>query len=155
MVAEVSKDSSVFRDIDFILGNAYYYRISAWDLTGHESPYSDELEVLATSVSWEDETQVMTRTYRLHQNYPNPFNPQTTICYYLPDIGYQPAEVELKIFNVLGELVKVLVSERQYPGEHRVVWDGKNDQGASGIYFYRLKVSGIEFVRGKKMLLVK
>ena len=50
------------------------------------------------------------------------------------------------------------MSERQYPGEHRVVWDGKNDQGedsASGIYFYRLKVSGIEFVRGKKMLLVK
>jgi parallel beta-helix repeat protein len=158
MVAEVSKDSSVFRDLDFILGNTYYYQISAWDLTGHESPYSEELEVLATWVWWEDETQVMTRTYQLHQNYPNPFNPQTTICYYLPDIGYQPAEVELKIYNILGKLVRVLVSERQYPGEHRVVWDGKNDRSedlASGVYFYRLKVSGIEFVKARKMVLVR
>jgi parallel beta-helix repeat protein len=158
IAAEIDKDSSTFRDLDFILGNTYYYKISAWDLTGHESPYSEELEVLATSVPWEDEIQVMTRTYQLYQNYPNPFNPQTTIRYYLPNIGYQPAEVELKIYNILGELVRVLVSERQYPGEHRVMWDGKNDRGedlASGVYFYRLKVSGIEFVKGKKMVLVR
>jgi hypothetical protein len=158
IVAEIDKDSSVFRDSDFVLGNTYYYKISAWDLTGHESPYSEELEVLATSVWWDDETQVMTRTYELHQNYPNPFNPQTTICYYQPDIGYQPAEVELRIYNILGKLVRVLVSERQYPGRHRVAWDGKNDEGedlASGVYFYRLKVSGIEFVRAKKMVLVR
>ncbi len=158
MVAEVDKDSSVFRDADFVLGNTYYYKISAWDLTGHESPCSEELEVFATFVWWEDQPQVTTRTYELHQNYPNPFNPQTTICYYLPDLGYQPAEVELKIYNILGELVTLLVSERQYPGIHRVVWDGKNDKGedsASGIYFYRLKVSGIEFVRARKMVLLR
>jgi hypothetical protein len=158
IAAEIPKDSSVFRDYDYVLGNTYYYKISAWDMTGHESPYSEELEIQATSLPWEEETQVTVRTYELYQNYPNPFNPQTTIWYYLPDIGYQPAEVELKIYNILGKLVRILVSERQYPGEHRVVWDGKNDKGddlSSGIYFYRLKVSGIEFVKGKKMVLVR
>jgi hypothetical protein len=158
IVAEVPKDSFIFRDSDYVVGNTYYYKISAWDLIGHESPYSEELEVKTTSVPWDDDTQVAIRTYELHQNYPNPFNPQTTIFYYLPDVGYQPAEVELKIYNILGKLVRILVSERQYPGEHRVVWDGKNDKGedlSSGIYFYRLKVSGIEFVKAKKMVLVR
>ncbi|MCK4791577.1 MAG: right-handed parallel beta-helix repeat-containing protein, partial [Desulfobacteraceae bacterium] len=102
MVAEVPKDSSVFRDFDFVLGNTYYYKISAWDLTGHESPYSEELEVLATSVWWEDETQVMTRTYELQRNYPNPFNPQTTITYTLPEGLHH---TNLQIYNIKGQLV--------------------------------------------------
>ena len=76
----------------------------------------------------------------------------------MPDIGYQPAEVELTIYNVLGKAVRTLVKERQYPGEHRVSWDGKDDQGndvSSGVYFYRLKVSGVDFVKAKKMVLIR
>jgi hypothetical protein len=95
---------------------------------------------------------------KLAQNYPNPFNPTTVIYYYLPDIGYQPAEVELVIYNVLGSKVRTLIKERQHPGEYTVMWDGKDDEGkglASGVYFYRFKVSGIPFVKGGKMVLIR
>jgi hypothetical protein len=162
MVGQVSQDSSVFRDYDFVMGQTYYYRVSAWDLTGHESENSDELEVSATDV--DDSTEEgppMPRVYQLRQNYPNPFNPSTTIVYYLPDVGYQPAEVEIVIYNLLGQRVRTLVKERKYPGEHRVTWDGKDDAGndlASGIYFYKLTFSGTDLypvVKPKKMVLIK
>jgi len=95
IVGEVPKDSSAFKDYDFILGETYYYRVSVLDLTGNESEYSDELAVLATEVGdFTEEGPPMPRMYQVRQNYPNPFNPRTTIVYYLPDVGYQPAEVE-------------------------------------------------------------
>ena len=162
IVGEVPKDSSVFRDYDFVLGRAYYYRLSAWDLTGHQSEYSDELQVSATDVDdFTEEGPPMPRMYQLRQNRPNPFNPSTTIVYYLPDVGYQPAEVEIVIYNLLGQRVRTLVKERKYPGEHRVSWDGKDDQGndlASGIYFYKLTFSGTDLyplVKPKKMVLIR
>ena len=162
IVGEVPKDSSVFRDYDFVLGKTYYYRVSAWDLTSHESEYSDELAVLATDVGdFTEEGPPMPRMYQVRQNYPNPFNPRTTIVYYLPDVGYQPAEVEIVIYNLLGQKVRTLVKERKYPGEHRASWDGKDDEGndlASGIYFYKLTFSGVDLyplVKPKKMVLLR
>ena len=162
IVGEVPKDSSVFRDYDVILGGDYYYRVSAWDLTGNESDYSDELQVQATDVGeFTEEGPPMPRMYQVRQNYPNPFNPRTTIVYYLPDVGYQPAEVEIVIYNLLGQKVRILVKERKYPGEHRVSWDGKDDEGndlASGIYFYKLTFSGVDLyplVKPKKMVLIR
>jgi hypothetical protein len=158
IVGVVSRDSSRFKDYSWVYGKTYYYKLSAWDLTNHQSPYSDELMIKATDVPWTEETEVEIKKYSLSQNYPNPFNPTTVIVYYLPDIGYQPAEVELAIYNLLGKVVRTLVKERQYPGEHRIIWDGKDDQGndvASGIYFYRLKVSGVEFIKAKKMVLIR
>jgi parallel beta-helix repeat protein len=158
IVGVVSKDSSIFKDHNWEYGKTYYYKLSAYDLTNYQSPYSEELMIKATDVPWTDEIKVEIDKYSLSQNYPNPFNPTTVIVYYLPDIGYQPAEVELTIYNVLGKQVRTLVKERQYPGEHRAVWDGKDDEGndvASGIYFYRLKVSGVDFVKAKKMTLIR
>jgi parallel beta-helix repeat protein len=162
IVEIIPKDSSVFQDYDFVLGKSYYYRVSAWDMTGHQSNYSDEIEVLATSVDeYTEEGPPLPRMYQLRQNYPNPFNPTTAIVYYLPDVGYQPAEVEIIIYNLLGQRVRILVKERQYPGEHRVTWDGKDDAGkdlASGIYFYRLIFSGTDLsplVKPKKMVLIR
>jgi parallel beta-helix repeat protein len=162
LIGQVPKDSSVFRDYTFIMGKTYYYRVSAWDLTGHESEYSDELQVSATDVGDStEEGPPMPRMYQVRQNYPNPFNPSTTIIYYLPDVGYQPAEVEIVIYNLLAQRVRTLVKERKYPGEHRVTWDGKDDEGndlASGIYFYKLTFSGVDLyplVKPKKMVLIR
>jgi outer membrane protein assembly factor BamB len=90
--------------------------------------------------------------YHLSQNYPNPFNPSTTIEYRLP----VRSEVELCIYNILGQRVRTLVSGPRSAGDHTVVWDGTADSGrrvATGIYFYRLKTPG--FVQTKKMVLVK
>ena len=90
--------------------------------------------------------------FTLFQNYPNPFNPETEISYFLP----QAVEMDLIIYNVLGEKVKTLVDRFETAGLKRVSWDGTDDRGkdvASGIYFYRIKAG--EFSQLKKMLLMR
>ena len=99
--------------------------------------------------------QLQTRpeVFSLANNYPNPFNPATTIKYALP----QAADVELTVYNVLGQPVRTLVAEHQSAGRYVVEWDATNDGGhslSSGMYFYRLEASG-EFREVKKMLLLK
>ena len=99
--------------------------------------------------------QLQTRpeVFALANNYPNPFNPATTIKYALP----QAADVELTVYNVVGQPVRMLVAEHQSAGRYVVEWDATNDSGlslASGMYFYRLAVGG-EFLEVKKMLLLK
>lgn len=94
--------------------------------------------------------------FELAQNYPNPFNPQTTITYHLP----QTAEVELSVYNILGQKVRVLVSGHQSAGSHSVIWDGRNTAGQrvpSGIYFYRLffKNGPGQKVLSRKMVLMQ
>jgi hypothetical protein len=92
---------------------------------------------------------------RLAQNYPNPFNPSTTIEYSIA----APSPVTLKIYNVVGQLVKTLVAdEMQYPAPvvKKVVWDGRNNSGqqaSNGVYFYRLVTK--DFVKTRKMVLLK
>ena len=92
-------------------------------------------------------------TFALYQNYPNPFNPSTTIAFALP----LASQVEVAVYNTLGQKVRVLTRERYSAGVHRVVWDGKDEHGtalSSGIYFYRLQ-AGDQFRSMRKMLLVK
>jgi hypothetical protein len=92
------------------------------------------------------------KQFSLSQNYPNPFNPQTVIKYALP----QDCEVEITIYNILGQKVQTLVNEHQQAGYKRIEWDSKNERGeevASGIYFYRIKAG--EFVNSRKMVLLK
>jgi hypothetical protein len=88
--------------------------------------------------------------YDLAQNYPNPFNPSTTIQYDLPENG----NVNLAIYNTLGEQVASLVDTRQEAGSYEINWNAANL--ASGVYFYRLYVEGVKgFVMTKKMILMK
>ena len=99
--------------------------------------------------------QLQTRpeVFGLANNYPNPFNPATTIKYSLP----QAADVELTVYNVVGQAVRTLVAEHQSAGRYVVEWDATNDSGhslSSGMYFYRLEAGG-EFLETKKMLLLK
>jgi len=76
--------------------------------------------------------------YRLFQNYPNPFNAETVIEYVLPDFE----EAQLVVYNLLGQVVRELVHEKQSAGYHKVQWDGKDHFGqavSSGTYFLRLR----------------
>jgi len=110
------------------------------------------LEALFSSKDGHTDTDIRPTDYTLYQNYPNPFNPQTTIKFYLPSGG----QVELSVYNMLGQKIRTLVNESYASGEHEVVWDGASDDGyqvASGVYFYRLKSAG--FVDTRKMNLMK
>ena len=97
--------------------------------------------------------QTLPAAFSLADNYPNPFNPATTIQYALP----QAADVELTVYNVVGQPVRTLVAEHQNAGRYVVEWDATNDSGhslAAGMYLYRLQAGG-EFLEVKKMLLLK
>jgi hypothetical protein len=88
----------------------------------------------------------------LAQNYPNPFNPTTKISYGIRE----GSRVSLRIYDVAGRLVRVLVEERRDAGHHTELWDGRDNRGvsvASGVYFYRL-VAG-DFVSTKKLVLLR
>ena len=97
--------------------------------------------------------QTLPEAFSLADNFPNPFNPTTTIQYALP----QAADVELTVYNVVGQPVRTLVAEHQSAGRYAVEWDATNDSGhslSSGMYLYRLQ-AGDEFREVKKMLLLR
>jgi len=83
----------------------------------------------------------------MSQNYPNPFNPSTTIRFDIPGSG----EVSLKLFNLLGEEVVMLISGHRDAGTHIVTWDATGHP--SGVYFYRLLAG--DFVETRKLVLVR
>jgi hypothetical protein len=88
----------------------------------------------------------------VYQNYPNPFNPETEIGYTLP----QASEVNLAIYNLLGQRISTVVDEYQTAGHKVVRWNGTDEEGnnvASGVYFYRIQAG--DFVKSKKMVLMK
>ena len=92
------------------------------------------------------------KTFALLQNYPNPFNPSTTVTYRLPMSG----NVEVRKFNITGQLVKTLEKDFQNQGEHRIVWDGHSNTGqtvASGPYFFQVAFENATL--SKKMLFIK
>jgi subtilisin family serine protease len=93
--------------------------------------------------------------YELAQNYPNPFNPTTTISFQMPEAG----NVSLKIFNIVGQVVRDLESGYLSPGSYQTVWDATDNFGnpvASGIYFYQLSVQGeANLTLTRKMMMMK
>ena len=100
------------------------------------------------------ENQVIPLYTNLYDNFPNPFNPETTISFNLTAEDAENAE--LVIYNLKGQKVKQLISDRISAGQHSVVWNGKDDNGksvSSGIYFYKLKTANFEKTR--KMILMK
>ena len=107
----------------------------------------------------EDKQTDIPNTFYLNQNYPNPFNPSTVISYQLPVSN----EVTLKVFDVLGNEIAILINEYKPAGRYEVEFQSAvgNRQLASGIYFYQLKVfdpesgSGQVFVQTKKMILLR
>lgn len=85
--------------------------------------------------------------FKLRQNYPNPFNPITKINYDIAKTGF----VSLKVYDILGDEVAVLVNEMMNPGLYIIDFNASNL--SSGTYFYRLEVNG--FVDTKKMIVLK
>ena len=90
--------------------------------------------------------------WRLEPNYPNPFNPSTTINFSLPS----PSCVELRIHNILGQVVRELYTGNLGEGRHTFEWDGRDAASNpvnTGVYFYTLRTNS--FTQTRKMLLLK
>ncbi len=94
-----------------------------------------------------DFTGNIVNSYRLEQNYPNPFNPETTIEFAIS----RPGNVEIVVYNLLGQNVATLLNERMEIGQHSVKFDGA--ELSSGIYFYTINAG--EFFQTRKMILLK
>jgi hypothetical protein len=86
-------------------------------------------------------------SFSLEQNYPNPFNPTTTINYQIPELSF----VTIKVFDVLGNEIEILVNEEKQTGTYELTWYA--EQLPSGVYFYQLKTGS--FIETKKMVLMK
>jgi len=102
----------------------------------------------------EHDSRQLLLNYTLSQNYPNPFNPSTTIKYQISKLS----QVDLSIYNILGQKMATLVSEKQSAGTFKVEWDASGLSGGtteftSGLYIYRLQTNNQ--VVSKKMLLLK
>jgi hypothetical protein len=106
-------------------------------------------EVDLTMTSIDNEVVSNPVSFKLAQNFPNPFNPTTSIAYTVP-----AGQVNLTIYNLLGQKVRTLVNKDVPAGVYEAVWDGADAAGnqvASGVYFYKLKSEAGEL--SKKMLL--
>ena len=114
----------------------YQYRLKQIDFDG-TFEYSNTIEVeISTPIK-----------FSLNQNFPNPFNPSTTIKYSLKDDG----KVTLKIYNSLGEEVRILVNEIKAAGIYEIEFNATNLP--SGVYIYQLSTPG--FAQARKMILAK
>lgn len=128
---------------------------------GHQWPKVDSLGISATEVFWDflssydnSITEIkgpgknpLPRNFKLYPNYPNPFNPVTRIQFVLPNA----ADVEIRVYNVLGQEKAVLLDARQSAGMHTVEFDGRSFD--SGVYFYEIHAGSFQQVR--KMLLIR
>ncbi len=166
-------DRSVQQEYDIVLQGIHYPVTLRWDIR-QTQPGEWELLWDSTRIRlWTGGSAIFTvkpsraalfvlpadgvslpQSYLLWQNYPNPFNPVTTIRYQLPVVSY----VRLKVLNVLGQVVQILVNGEEGAGYKSVIWDGTDCP--SGIYFYTLDAKGISnradsFSQSKKMILVK
>ena len=121
------------------------------DTNSYTTTGNDTMTV-EVDVNVETTGEIVPTGYSLAANYPNPFNPSTTINYVLGGTG----ETTLKVYNLLGGEIRMLVNEVQAAGEYSVTWDGKENTGsnvASGVYILHLK-SG-DFSQSRRITLMK
>jgi hypothetical protein len=103
--------------------------------------------LISPSTAIIEEEDLIPTKYALKQNYPNPFNPTTTIVFSIPKTEF----VTLKIYNLLGQEVTTLVSDKLTPDNYKYVWNAANY--SSGIYFYKLETD--QYVKIKKLIFLK
>ena len=137
-----------------IPGIPYVKERFPWPMFGHDRYHTSQYgfepkDETVVNVSDRENASLLPKAFVLHQNYPNPFSPATSAILSpkaVTEIRYElsaPAEVRLRIFNLLGVEVRTLIATTKPVGWHNAPWDGKDEKGKalpSGVYFYRLEV---------------
>ena len=150
-ISEMNLDSSKTYYLSNLLGGDYITGTpeELINLSIPMNQFSAKVFLLADSIvtSIEDFASGTPESFEVYQNYPNPFNPSTIIKYNLPTEG----KVSVKIFDILGREVSLLVNETQQAGFHSALFDA--GRFSSGVYIYRVDFDEQSF--SKKMLLLK
>jgi hypothetical protein len=142
MEVNVKLDATILTEID------YQANIVISSNDPYNSHVSIPVNLTIEPTGLEDHLSGKPRIFHLSQNYPNPFNPSTIIKYELTKMN----EVELSIYNLLGQKVATLFFGRQNAGDYQVEWDASGF--ASGVYFYRLSTNS-GYVQTKKLVVVR
>lgn len=123
----------------------YYKLYVVWEkmLNGKTAFYNTYMSVFVNNIKEENEAV----NFSLFQNYPNPFNPTTKIKFRIKETNL----VTLKVYDINGKELKIIVYEKLKPGNYETQFDSKNF--SSGIYFYKLQAGN--YVETKKMILIK
>nr|MDA3861935.1 T9SS type A sorting domain-containing protein [Melioribacteraceae bacterium] len=109
--------------------------------------WMDALKISVISATDVNGDNTIPNEFALSQNYPNPFNPTTIIEYSIREVS----NVKLRVYDMLGREVKVLVNQEQSAGRYNIEFNAANL--SSGVYFYRIEAGN--FVASKKLLLLK
>ncbi len=148
-------DQYPFRGAEFAsVGVSYQQALANYIVDGlsgtvaaADYPEGGEGRITTGVVTDVNDANELPNVYALEQNYPNPFNPSTTIQFSLPEVNF----VNVKVYNVLGEVVTDLISEELPAGYHQIKFDAS--YLSSGIYFYQIQAGNFNQV--KKMMLIK
>ncbi len=126
-----------------------------WPQTVDEMGNPSEIgTIILGTTSSEEIIDKLPTVFTLSQSMPNPMREKTLIKYALP----RDSEVELKMYNIGGQLIRTLVNKHEKAGYKAVYWDGKDNQEkkvASGIYFYHLKIDNSSSVKIKKIAIIR
>lgn len=132
----------------------YYWRVKSYmaNNPSNQSGYSSIGKFTINSPTSAENNGIIPKQFEVLQNYPNPFNPSTIISVSLPE----NANMNIKIYNALGQEVITLVDGQFTPGNYDFRWDGTDSSGkvvSAGVYFYRVEAGNYSTVR--KMTLMK
>jgi hypothetical protein len=147
------KDNNLFGVVGDILQASNFILINTQNASSAQVGPVGQPAVYGLTMKVDTSTSVNTRIdnvpskFELAQNYPNPFNPTTVISYQLPVTG----NVQLKVFNILGQEIMTLVNREQSAGNYSVKFNAENL--STGIYLYELRAGN--YVAVKKMILTK
>lgn len=136
-------------DHNVVNGVTYYYKIEDVDYAGKTELHGI---IVSAMPSGKDESAVAT-DFRLQPCYPNPFNPETTLRFEVREA----AEVDIRVFDLRGNLINTLTNSRYLPGEYSLSWNGANFQNqtvTSGVYFIQTRTSG-GFARTDKVIFLR
>ncbi|MFN3873905.1 MAG: T9SS type A sorting domain-containing protein [Ignavibacterium sp.] len=132
--------------------NLYVYDNKIWAGT-NDGLWYKELETTSS------EPIEKPSNFKLEQNFPNPFNPSTKIKFSIPNVGSELTKTVLKVYDVLGNEIAILVDEYKPVGNYEVEFNAS--KLSSGVYFYHLQAgdpstsSGQGFIETRKMILIK
>ena len=138
-------------------GKTWFWKVLAKTFYG-DSLWSDTNAFLVShTATGVEELSLLPQQYVSASNYPNPFNPSTDIQFELPRAGF----VAIRIYDLVGRLVRTLVNEQMLADSHSILWLGLNQAGhkvAAGVYLYQIEFTDAadnRMVLTKKMTLVK